>query len=71
MDLDHDLGLTPEGPPDDAMVFLRALEELHSLQRPAYRVHSRNPVGAQRIKSFMDSWGDFLCKVEEAADNDW
>ena len=54
MSLDHDLG-----DDDTTMVFLRCLvNELWDggTPPPDYRVHSANPVGAQNIISFMESW---------------
>lgn len=51
---DHDLGGD-----DTAMAFLsRLVNELWdgSAPPPDYRVHSANPVGAQNIRSFMESW---------------
>lgn len=52
MDLDHDLGGG-----DDAVIFLNWLaEEYPNGPVPKYNVHSANPVGVARIKSFMNSW---------------
>jgi hypothetical protein len=51
---DHDLGGE-----DTSMVFLRRLvSEVWdgTSHPPRYRVHSANPVGAQNIASFMESW---------------
>ena len=52
--LDHDLG-----DQDTTMVFLRRLvSELWDgiSPPPDYQIHSANPVGAQNIRSFMESW---------------
>jgi len=54
MSLDHDLGGD-----DTTMAFLRRLanEAWDGVSPPPdYRVHSANPVGAQNIVSFMESW---------------
>lgn len=54
MSLDHDLGGE-----DTSMAFLRRLanEVWDGVSPPPdYRVHSANPVGAQNIVSFMESW---------------
>lgn len=51
---DHDLGGD-----DTTMVFLRRLtdEEWDGVSPPPdYTIHSANPVGAQNIRSFMESW---------------
>ncbi len=51
---DHDLGGE-----DTTMVFLRRLvNEVWDgvTPPPEYQIHSANPVGAQNIRSFMDSW---------------
>lgn len=50
MDLDHDLG---EG--DDALMFLRWLADTVAIP-PKYLVHSMNPIGRERIVSFMECW---------------
>ena len=62
MSLDHDLGGE-----DTTMKFLHWLaEEYYTdtknnvgenyLAIPGYVIHSQNPVGAQNIKSYMESW---------------
>jgi len=54
MSLDHDLGGD-----DTTMVFLRRLvNEVWDGEQPIpdYIVHSANPVGAQNIIAFMESW---------------
>jgi hypothetical protein len=61
IDFDHDLGEN-----DNAMMFLRWIEStyfwlddegtVHIPPCPDYKVHSANPVGADNIKSFMESW---------------
>lgn len=51
---DHDLGED-----DTTMIFLRRLvNEVWDGQTviPDYQIHSANPVGAQNIRSFMESW---------------
>lgn len=51
---DHDLGGE-----DTTMVFLKYLVYEHwdgITTPPDYKVHSANPVGAENIKSFMESW---------------
>ncbi|NDB36219.1 MAG: hypothetical protein EB023_12990 [Flavobacteriia bacterium] len=51
---DHDLGED-----DTTMVFLRRLvnEVWDGVSLPPdYQIHSANPVGAENIRSFMDSW---------------
>jgi hypothetical protein len=55
MDLDHDLGMLNDGTVDDALRFLTWLQE-HAPEPIRYRVHSQNPIGAQRIHAFMKSW---------------
>jgi hypothetical protein len=51
---DHDLGED-----DTTMIFLRRLVnevwDGHTVI-PGYQIHSANPVGAQNIRSFMESW---------------
>lgn len=59
MDLDHDLGRIDNRFPgkDDCLIFLHWLAERNCIsQPPKYHVHSENPVGRERIKSFMESW---------------
>ena len=54
MSLDHDLGGN-----DTSMIFLRRLANDvwdDTSPPPDYQVHSANPVGAQNIVSFMESW---------------
>ena len=57
MSLDHDLG---EG--DDAMRFLKELYYIWTETGedpeliPEYIVHSANPIGAQNIISYMETW---------------
>lgn len=54
MSLDHDLGND-----DTVMVFLKWLANEYwdgTSPVPSYRVHSANPVGAQNIVAFLDSW---------------
>ncbi len=56
MSLDHDLGNV-----DTTMDFLKwfvYIYEAHSI--PRYKVHSANPVGAQNIISFLESYRKFL-----------
>ena len=51
---DHDLGEE-----DTTMVFLcRMVNEVWDgvSVPPDYQIHSANPVGAENIRSFMDSW---------------
>lgn len=51
---DHDLGEA-----DTTMIFLRRLvNEVWDGKSdiPEYQIHSANPVGAQNIRSFMESW---------------
>lgn len=51
---DHDLGGT-----DTTMVFLKQFYNFFDLLGqgpPEYTVHSANPIGAENIKSFMESW---------------
>jgi hypothetical protein len=48
MDLVHDLGES------DALELLKWMSERYPA--PEFSVHSRNPVGAERIRSFMKSW---------------
>jgi hypothetical protein len=51
MDLDHDLGGE-----DTAMALLKYMAYSCDDFPPSYRVHSRNPVGAANIDSYMKSW---------------
>jgi hypothetical protein len=56
MSLDHDLGGD-----DTAMVFLKWLSENYFDSPPGFQVHSANPVGADNIVSFMNSWWAAAC----------
>ena len=69
IDFDHDLGVKEDGTVDTSMLFLKwwsdynpyGIQELMnnaSLQlcMLAYRIHSKNPVGAQNIDSYLASW---------------
>lgn len=56
MDLDHDLGLLPNGQEDTAMIFLKWLTNNHPDAQFEYEIHSKNPVGRANIKSYIDSW---------------
>lgn len=61
MDLDHDLG---NG--SDSIVFLNWLAYRYRCDYPpAYRVHSMNTVGRDRIISFMESWKKFCDTIQE------
>jgi hypothetical protein len=51
VDLDHDLGSD-----DDALVFLHALARRHPNAAPTWAIHSANPVGRERIETFMHAW---------------
>jgi len=51
VDFDHDLGGS-----DDALVFLHWLEKSFPDTPPEYQIHSANPVGRERIVSFLESW---------------
>lgn len=51
MDLDHDLG-----PNETVMEFLSWLSWEYIDVIPRYKIHSMNPVGVERITSFMESW---------------
>lgn len=51
MYLDHDLGGS-----DTAMDYLKILAYKFPDSPPRYSIHSQNPVGAENIKAFMESW---------------
>lgn len=60
VDLDHDLGL---GYPD-GMDFLKWLYQEYPDNPPkTWRIHSANPVGAEDMRSYLDSW-DRASKME-------
>lgn len=57
MALDHDLGVpTGKLQEEDSLMYLQYLAINHPDSCPPYRVLSANPVGCQRIISFMESW---------------
>lgn len=64
LQLDHDLGLMPDGSEDRVTNFLTWLELYcyenglvkTPAQVPGYAIHSANPVGRKNIVSFMESW---------------
>lgn len=60
MDLDCDLG---EG--GRIQDFLKYLENEHSMTPPKWKVHSQNPVAAENVNSFMESWHRFLRAKED------
>lgn len=76
MFLDHDLGGE-----DNTMRFLNELHHIWETQYnadpmliPEYMVHSANPVGAQNIMSFMDTWkkiADLSSTEEREGDFDY
>ena len=54
MDLDHDLGGN-----DTAMIFVKWLFENgkdSNLRPPAWRIHSKNPIGVANLQSYLSSW---------------
>lgn len=66
VDLDHDLG-----DDDTARDFLMWLVEHYPEGPvPSYAIHSQNPVGVMRLKSFMESWARAI-QMEAAAPKPW
>lgn len=51
IDFDHDLGGN-----DDALVFLKMLYNAGYEPTMLYKIHSANPIGAEKIKSYIESW---------------
>jgi hypothetical protein len=57
IDLDHDLGLYPDGSERTAKTFVKWLQETYpDGPVPAFKVHSANPDGAGWLRSYLDSW---------------
>ncbi len=60
MALDHDLGLAPNGSFDDTMIFLKWLANEYwdgaSAIPSKISYHTANPIGQQRMMTFMKSW---------------
>jgi len=62
MSLDHDLGEGPGGEDKNAPTGLDLLRWIRDTQRwPLSKpmVHSANPVGAQRMRDFIEDWGPY------------
>lgn len=60
MDLDHDLGIGPDGKPEEVKQFLYWLQENYPMVFiPKYNVHSANPTSRGWIDSFFASWAKF------------